>query len=443
MKSIVRDLQSIVDNEARDYAIYTVENRAIPNMIDGLKPVQRFVMYSALVKGKSDKKKFRKVADIGSGVADFGYHHGETSAQEAACLIASTWNNNIPILEGQGNFGSRLVQEAGAARYVFCRVHENFFNIYKDVECAPVHEDPEHLPPAFYLPVIPMVLANGVSGIATGHATDIMPHSFKSLVQCTKLALKGKLNKEPEVHFPKFNGNIVPRTDRSGVLLEGTYELNGKTKLVITEVPVKYDRETYVAILDDLEEKNVIVGYNDRCSKDGFKFEVTLKRDYFKGDDKEANHNKIMKDFKLVEKVAQNITVIDENHNVRVYEKASDLIKDFVKIRLHYVEKRIEHKKAETLEAFNYAKAKAIFIGRVLKGECKIQGIKKAEAIENIKAFPELEPYADRLISLSLYTITTDEAAKLVEEAKKYKADHDYWLNTTAEIEYTKDLDAL
>lgn len=118
----VRGLKSIIDNEALAYAMYTVENRAIPNMIDGLKPVQRFVVARALELGKGNRDKFHKLASIAGGVADLGYHHGEGSAQDAGALMANTWNNNYPILDGQGNFGSRLVQEAAASRYIFARV---------------------------------------------------------------------------------------------------------------------------------------------------------------------------------------------------------------------------------------------------------------------------------------------------------------------------------
>lgn len=439
-KIVYRGLDSIVHNEAKEYAIYSAEDRGIPNLIDGLKPVQRFVMECALSKGRGDKKKFRKLADIGSGVAEFGYHHGETNAVEAGSLMANTWSNNTPLLDGQGNFGSRLVQKAGAARYIFARVHDNFFKLYKDFDCAPKHDDPEHIPPAYYLPIVPMVLANGISGIATGYSTDILPHSLESLIECTELALAGKLDREPCVQFPKFTGKILPRHDRDGVILEGTYELTGKTKLVITEVPYKFDREKYVAVLDSLEDKGFIVSYNDRCSKDGFRFDVTLKRDYFKSDNEEHRHAQIMKDFKLTQLVAQNIVVVNERGLVEPFEKASDLIRRFVSIRLGYIDKRIEHMKEETLEAYNYAMAKAEFIDLVIKGEITLQGKKKSEVMQILKGFEKLAQYADNLVSMPLYSVTQDEYDRLVADAQKHQKNYDYWCNTNAMKEYKHDL---
>ncbi|EFX0167372.1 DNA topoisomerase, partial [Shigella sonnei] len=214
-----RDLKSIIDNEALAYAMYTVENRAIPNMIDGFKPVQRFVIARALDLARGNKDKFHKLASIAGGVADLGYHHGENSAQDAGALMANTWNNNFPLLDGQGNFGSRTVQKAAASRYIFARVSKNFYSVYKDTEYAPVHQDKEHIPPAFYLPIIPTVLLNGVSGIATGYATYILPHSVSSVKKAVLQALQGKKVTKPKVEFPEFRGEVVE--------IDGQYEIRG------------------------------------------------------------------------------------------------------------------------------------------------------------------------------------------------------------------------
>ena len=150
-------ISKVAANEWKSFAMYTVESRAIPNMIDGLKPVQRFYLYSSLVNSKKD---FKKVSAVSGIISDYGYNHGESSAAGAGQLMAATWNNNICLIEGRGSFGTRLVQEAGAARYVYSRVHDNFSKYVKDIDLSPIHEDPEHEPPAFYLPIIPMVLVN-------------------------------------------------------------------------------------------------------------------------------------------------------------------------------------------------------------------------------------------------------------------------------------------
>lgn len=439
----MRNLQSIIDNEAKEFAIYTVENRAIPNLIDGFKPVQRFVIARALDLSRGNKEKFHKLASVAGGVADLGYHHGEGSAQDAGALMANTWNNNYPLLDGQGNFGSRLVQKAAASRYIFCRISDNFRKVYKDTEIAPEHKDKEHVPPAFYLPIIPTVLLNGVQGIATGYATKILPHNFESIVECTKLALQGKLDKEPEVQIPQFRGEVV-RLEDGSIECRGLYKFTSASQMYISEIPAKFDRETYVEkVLEPMVDKNFI-SYVDDCSKTGFGFKVKFKKDYMLGQGNEQRHEKIMRDFKLVEKMSQFIVVIDENGKLNdKFQSSSELIKHFVEVRKTYIVKRIEHKVKECDEAFKLALAKAMFIKEVIEGSVVIQGKTRKQLTSELESRPTYEPFADKLVSMNIYHITSDEAKKLAQQAKDLKAELKYWQETTPEIEYMKDLEAL
>lgn len=433
---MIRDLESIINNEALEYALYTVEERAIPNMIDGFKPVHRFIMHRALEMSKNGNS-FNKLASLAGSVSSAGYHHGESSAQSAGQAMANNWNNNIPFLEGQGNFGSRLVQEGAAARYVFCRVHENFSKIYKDSKLAPKHKDEEHKPPRHYLPLIPTVLLNGISGIATGYSTSILPHCIKSVISSTEQAVKGRKVKEPEVKFPKFNGDIIT-TDR-GVQILGKYEWAGKRKLLITEVPLKYERADYIEkVLDKLEDNGIISSYDDLCSSEGFRFSVNVKQ----GDRDSLKHEEIIRMFGLSQNLAQFIVVIDENGKLRDdFSKASELIEHFVKVRLEYYSKRIDNEIRETTEKLNYAKAKKEFIGLVLKGDIELT-IKttKKELLKTLSENPITNGYEKELVALSIYHLTEEEfilSVKNVEELTKLL---EKWNSTTPEEEYLQDL---
>lgn len=436
-----RDLKSIIDNEALAFAMYTIENRAIPNMIDGFKPVQRFVIARALELARGNKDKFHKLASIAGGVADLGFHHGEGSAQDAGALIANDWNNNYPLLDGQGNFGSRLVQEAGASRYIFARVGDNFYNMYKDSEYAPAHKDKEHIPPAFYLPIIPTVLLNGISGIATGYATNILPHSVESVKQSVLAALKGE-TLEPQIQFPMFRGTIV-KTEDSKCELHGIYKFTSRTMMYISEIPYKWDRASYVAkVLEPLKD-NGYISYDDDCSKEGFGFKIKFLSAYALGEDDEKRHEKIMKDFSLVERRSQNLTVINDKGKLKVYDKASDLVKDFVEVRKTFIQKRIDLKICESEEAFNVALTKAKFIKQVIDSSIVIQGKTRKALVSELESIEEFKPYAEKLVSMSLYHMTSDEAKKLAQEAKSKKEEHTYWKQTTVAIEYEKDLNSL
>lgn len=436
-------LSQLINTDAKDYAIYTVENRAIPNMIDGLKPVQRFVLYRAIQMCKGNTN-FFKLASIAGGVADVGYHHGETSAQDAGALMANTWNNNYPILTGRGNFGSRLVQEAAASRYIYCKVDENFHNTYKDNNIAPKHKDIEHLPPAFYLPIIPTVLLNGITGIATGYKTTILPHSVKSVIECTKLAVLGKLDKEPEVSYPKFRGDVVSLGDGK-YELHGKYELRGRG-IYISEIPYSFDRATYIeSVLDKLESDNLIT-YEDDCSKTGFGFKVRFRKDYKLHSNKDQMHQQIMKDFKLIQKVSQSIVVIDEEGKVKDdFNSASELIKHFVKVRSKFIDKRISINISDYKDKLIEISAKIYFIESVLDNKIIIKDKSRKQLVDelNNNHSEYIKEYAEDVISLQMYRLTTDEIDKLKKLQKDIENTLKYWESTTVEKEFLLDLEKL
>lgn len=435
----VRKFSDIMNKEVKDYSMYTIEDRAIPNMIDGLKPVQRLFLYSTL---QNASNKFAKIASVGGVVSEYGYHHAETAAQDAGAAMANTWNNNFPIIKGRGNFGSRIVNDPSAPRYIFCTIHENFKRVFKDNDLVPSHWDPEHIPPRIYLPVIPTVLLNGVFGMAVGYATDILPHDPESVKQCVIDYLKTGNCDEPQIKFPDFHGKIIPETERK-FMLEGLYHYDEKkrTKLTITEIPPKYDRQAYISVLDSLVDKNLIVRYTTDC-RDGFEFEVTLKND----NPIAMTHENIIKVFKLSQSVSQLITVIGPNRtattsDVRIYDSASKLIKEFVDYRITYYPKRIENRIKELEQKILYSNARIVFINKVINDEINPRGKTRKQTIDMISKYDELKQFSEQLISMNIYHITSDEVKKLENDLKSIDKELKYWKKTSPKAEYLKDLE--
>lgn len=430
-----RPLASIINKEALAYALYVIEDRSIPHMIDGLKPVQRFFLYSTI---QNAKTKFNKVAAISGRVSEYGYAHAETAAADAGQLMANDWNNHIPIIEGQGNFGSRMVQEMAAARYTFCKIHENFHKVFKDLDISPEHADKDHIPPAYYLPTIPFVLLNGTKGVAVGFATDIIPHDHIDVIKCVEEYINtGEIKNEPKFKLPEFQGKLIIGECGKQVNIEGSYELIGKTKLIINEIPYKYDREKYIKVLDDLEDKDIIVRYNDKCGKDNFCFEVTLKVAF------NTDHENIIKQFKLRQSATQNLTVIDWDSKLREYDKASQLIKDFVDHRMLFTQKRIDKEIVDNQNRYSLSLAKIEFIQKVMDDVIVMKGKTRMQAIKDIKSHENLTTCADILISMNIYHMTKDEIVKLGKQANEIKKELAYWKKTTVKVEYLKDLEGL
>jgi len=428
-------ISKVAKNEWLDFAMYTVESRAIPNMIDGLKPVQRFYLYSSLLNSKRDFKKVSAVAGI---ISDYGYNHGETSAAGAGQLMAASWNNNVCLVEGRGSFGTRLVQQAGAARYVYTRVHKNFETYIKDIQLSPVHDDPEHEPPSFYLPVLPLVLANGAKGIATGFATSILPRSTKHLAKAVKEYLaKGSIARKLPITFPDFSGSVVYNKEEDKYQVIGTFERKSKTVMIITEVPYGYDREGYIKVLDALEDNNDIVSYEDQCDKTGFRFEIKLKL-------ASANawtDERIIRKFKLSKPLTENLTVIDQNGKLREYKDERDLIKDFTDYRLTVLQERINLRKKEEVEESRWLKVKMQFIKAVLDGSVQFKNKKKdVVAAQILKVTDALQLDVDKLLRINMLSLTDEMVKDLQKQIAECKERLTFWSKTTPREQFESDL---
>ena len=431
-------ISKVARNEWLEFAMYTVEARAIPNMIDGMKPVQRFYVYSSIKNSKTD---FKKVSAVSGVVSDYGYNHGESSAAGAGQLMAAEWANNICLVEGRGSFGTRLVQSAAAARYTYTRLHKNFNRYIKDIDLAPVHDDPEHEPPAFYVPVIPLVLANGVKGIATGFATNILPRDPDDLVRaCQEYIKTGDIKSKIKIKFPDFTGTVTYNAEENRYYCNGVFERKGKTVLLITEVPYGYDREGYVEVLDKLEEKGDIVGYDDLCDKTGFKFEVKLKQNTSANWDDQ----KIIAAFKLSKPFSENLTVIDSRGKLKEYEDERNLVRDFCDYRTTILQKRIDLRRVETSELARWLKVKMQFIQAVLDEKIKFKGKKKDEVGNQILEITEaIQDDIDRLLRINIMSLTAEMVKQLETEIKEAQTELAYWSKTTPKDQFINDLTEL
>ncbi|MGY8864822.1 MAG: DNA gyrase subunit A [Methylophagaceae bacterium] len=429
-------ISKVAANEWKAFAMYTVESRAIPNMIDGLKPVQRFYLYSSLINSKRD---FKKVSAVSGIISDYGYNHGESSAAGAGQLMAAEWNNNICLIEGRGSFGTRLVQDAGAPRYVYSRVNDNFNKYVKDIDLSPIHEDPEHEPPTFYLPILPLVLANGTKGIATGFATNILPHNPKDLKKaCVQYLEKGKITIKPAIKFPEFTGTVEQsKEDPTKYIAYGTFVRKGKTAVSITEVPYGFDREGYVKVLDKLEDEGDIVSYEDKCNKNGFHFEVKLKLSSAKWND-----IKLITKFKLSKPFSQNLTVIDFEGKLREYTDARSLIKDFCDYRLGILQQRIDARVKEYNEEVRWLNVKMEFIQANVDGRIVFKDNTKVQVVNQImQETSALGGDTNRLLALSILNLTQEEIVKLKKLIADSKQTLSLWEKTSPAEQFKTDLE--
>lgn len=434
-KKVDCPITNVVKNEYRDFAVYTVENRAIPSMIDGMKPVQRFYLYSSL---KNTPKDFKKVSAVSGVVSDYGYNHGEASAAESGQLMAADWSNHICLVQGRGNFGSRIIPSPGAPRYTYTRVHENFSKYIKDLDLCPVHKDPEHAPPQYYLPILPLVVINGANGIGTGFATKILPRDQKFVVAAIEAVLKGKKLKPNTVKplFPKCTSKFDYLGENKWTESATDYSWPTPTKFIIKDVPYQFSREKYVDILDELEDKGKIVGYQEKTNKEGLHFEISLKRGV------NFTEQKLISMFKLTKPHTENINVINQDGRLVHYDCVEELIKDFVEVRKTFLTKRISHELEKAQEEGRYTCVMIEYINGVLEEKIRFEKNKKKSAVEKeiLSNTSAEKDDLSRLLSMSMMSLTDERVKDLKNKYKEIKNQIEYWQTTTEEAQYLEDI---
>ncbi len=425
------NVTELIDGQYKDYSKYVLYSRAIPHMIDGLKPSQRKILYTALKTANTSRIKTASLS--GNTISQANYHHGDASLNDAITKMVQLHSNNIPLLEGEGSFGSRLVPDAAAPRYTYVKMSQNFEKYFADTMVADKSIDPEDPEPAFYLPIIPWVLVNGVKGIAVGFATDIQPRNPKEIAKLCQAYLKGKnIDKETLLpYYPEFEGKIYEELD--SVYCEGNFTLTGQTKLEITEVPVGFTRESYVQVLNKLEETGKIVSYTDKCDKTGFKFDVTLKRG------KKMKDHQIVRLFKLKKKINENITVIDHEGKLKVYDSPIDIIKEFCDYRRGKYEERYEYLIEEGISALDIIKAKVKFIELIIQGTLDFKN-KNRKTIKKELTTTFKSDIIEILIKMPIYSLCQDEMSKYINEGTALYKQIENWRIIDTTKEFIKEL---
>ena len=431
-------ITAVAQNELLSYIKYTVTNRALPSMIDSLKPSQRFFLYSCL---KNAKKEYKKVSALAGILSDYGYAHGEVSAENAGKLMAAEWANNVCLIAGRGSFGTRQVQEAGASRYIYAKVSDNFFRHFSDMELCPEHDDPEHEPPAYYLSVLPLLLINGTRGVATGFATHILPREQDDVILAIMEYLTdGEIKTSLRIKFPDFRGTVEYDEKQEKYFARGLWEKQSKTTLYITEIPYSFDRESYIKVLDTLEDKGLIVSYEDQTSADGFRFMVKLKQ----ATSAKWSDAQIVKNFKLEKPYTENITVIGPNDDLREYTDPKQLIMDFVDFRLSILQKRIDLKIVNTTEYIRRLTVRMEFIMAVLDNKIQFKNKKKDQIAKQILSVTSaLESDIDWLLAINMLHLTKEKVDELKAEIKEAKAQLAYWKKTTPRKQYETDIEGI
>ena len=303
------DLKKTMENSYIDYAMSVIAARALPDVRDGLKPVQRRILHSMAELSNWSDKPHRKCARIVGDTMGKYHPHGDSSIYEALVKLAQEWNTRYPLVDGHGNFGSVDGDGAAAMRYTEARLSKISEQMLEDIEkdtvdFVPNFDETEKEPlvlPSRY----PNLLVNGTTGIAVGMATNIPPHNLNEIVNAVVKIIDNQVEEDREttieeildiVKGPDFptgaqilgNSGIEDayRTGRGKIKVRAISEIepmpNGKQRIVVTELPYMVNKAKLIQKIAELvKEKKIdgITDLRDESSREGMRIVIELRKD--------------------------------------------------------------------------------------------------------------------------------------------------------------------
>lgn len=401
---------------SKEYALYVCENRGIPNIGDGLKSVQRKMLWT--IKNRGDK--IKTISLVGAAIEDNIYVHGDAAGSTAVSQMAAPYKNNVCLIDGIGNFGSRINPEGWAApRYTYVKKNKITEKlVYTDINIVPLVEnyDGSTMEPEMFLPLIPLILLNGVSGIAVGWATEILPRSYKNIVQACIDELKGKRLKRILPSFDYLDCDVSQIDHNS-------YEISGKIKKIdsstvsVIELSPFISLEKFKENLDALEEKGIINSYQDKSTKT---INVIVK--YPRGSVKNKSDEDIIRELKLVQRKTENLVALDFNTGTPIqYKDEIHIIKEFVEWRLLWFTLRYEKIIEDDEYELTYFKGLKTCIQKKLSD--KINKLKSKQLLKdevNTLTSNSLDDkQVERLVAIPFYKWTSDFINEVNDKIKK------------------------
>ncbi|HBA49612.1 MAG TPA: DNA gyrase subunit A [Lachnospiraceae bacterium] len=436
------DLKEKMESFYIDYSMSVIASRALPDVRDGLKPVQRRVLYSMIELNNGPDKPHRKSARIVGDTMGKYHPHGDSSIYGALVNMAQEWSTRYPLVDGHGNFGSMDGDGAAAMRYTEARLSkismELLADINKDtVDFVPNFDDTEKEPvvlPSRY----PNLLVNGTTGIAVGMATNIPPHNLREVVAAIVKMIDNRVNENREtsideilsiVKAPDFpTGGIILgtrgcseayRTGRGKIIVRAVTNIetlpNGKSQIIATELPYMVNKANLIikiAELVKLKKIDGITDIRDESNREGVRVVIELRKD--------ANANVILNQLYKHTQLQDTFGVIMialVNQEPKVMNLL-DMLKYYIRHQEDVVTRRTKYdlNKAEERDHILQGLLKALdFIDEVISIIRSSQNTQVAKD-RLIERFELTEPQAQAIVDMRLRALTGLEREKLENE---------------------------
>ena len=442
------DLKKTMEESYIDYAMSVIASRALPDVRDGLKPVQRRVLFSMIELNNGPDKPHRKCARIVGDTMGKYHPHGDSSIYGALVNMAQDWSTRYPLVDGHGNFGSVDGDGAAAMRYTEARLSKISMEMLADinkntVDFAPNFDETEKEPtvlPARY----PNLLVNGTSGIAVGMATNIPPHNLKEIIAAVVKIIDNIVEENRDTEIEEIlkivKGPDFPtgatilgtrgieeayRTGRGKIRVRAVSNIetlpNGKSQIIVTELPYLVNKARLIEKIADLvKEKKIdgITALNDHSSREGMRICIELRRDV------NANVllNKLYKHTQLQDTFG--VIMLALVNNQPKVMNLMEILKYYLAHQEDVVTRRTQYdlnkarERAHILEGLLKALDNIDEVIRIIRGSENTQ-VAKARLMER---FELSDAQAQAIVDMRLRTLTGLEREKLEAEYKELMA---------------------
>lgn len=435
-------LEAVMGERFGRYSKYIIQERALPDIRDGLKPVQRRILFAMHEDKNTFDKPFRKSAkSVGNVMGNF-HPHGDSSIYEAMVRLSQDWKLREPLIEMHGNNGSMDGDPPAAMRYTEARLSEIAAEMLKDIDKKTVDmvlnfDDTEYEPTV--LPArFPNLLVNGATGISAGYATEIPTHNLDETIQATIYLMKHpEASLEELMQFikgPDFpTGGILQGSDgikkayetgRGRAMLRAKTEIEalrgGKSAIVVTEIPYEVNKAVLVKKIDEirlLKKVEGIAEVRDESDRDGLRIVIELK----KNSNAEGILNYLFKNTDL--QISYNFNMVAIDHMRPKHVGLKQILTSYLEHQRTVTTKRTE---------FDLDKAKQrehIVVGLIKALSILDQVIKVIRASKNrkdatknlVQQFDFTDKQADAIVALQLYRLTNTDVTELEKEAAALK----------------------
>ncbi|WP_349672290.1 DNA gyrase subunit A [Lacrimispora sp.] len=444
------DLKKTMEKSYIDYAMSVIASRALPDVRDGLKPVQRRVLYSMIELNNGPDKPHRKCARIVGDTMGKYHPHGDSSIYGALVNLAQEWSTRYPLVDGHGNFGSVDGDGAAAMRYTEARLSkismEMLADINKDtVDFSPNFDETEREPdvlPARY----PNLLVNGTSGIAVGMATNIPPHNLREVIGAVLKIIDNQVDEDRETTMEEIleiiKGPDFPtgatilgkrgieeayRTGRGKIRVRAVSDIeampNGKSRIIVTELPYMVNKARLIEKIAELVKDKKIDGITDlrdESDRTGMRICIELRRD--------ANANVILNQLLKHTQLQDTFGVI----MIALVKNQSGVLEPKVLNLLQMLNYYLEHQKEVVTRRTRYDLNKAEERAHILEGllialdniDEVIHIIRASQNVQIAKAelmsrFGLSDPQSQAIVDMRLRALTGLEREKLENEYKE------------------------